>query len=38
MCRVLFTFQERLIDNGKFPYVQKPQVNKMRKIVKKSFI
>ena len=33
MCRVLFTFQERLINNGEFPNVQKLQVNKKRKIV-----
>ena len=36
MCRLLFTFQERLIDNGEFPNFQKPQVNKKRKIVSKE--
>ena len=36
MCRVLFTFQERLIDNGEFPNVQKSPVNKERKIVSKE--
>ena len=30
MCRILFTFQERLIDNREFLNVQKPQVNKKR--------
>ena len=32
----MFTFQERLIDNGEFPNVQKPQVNKKREIVSKE--
>ena len=32
----LFTFQEKLIDNGEFPNVQKPQLNKVRKIVSKE--
>ena len=36
MCPVLFTFQERLIDNEEFPNVQKSKVNKNCKIVSKE--